>query len=359
MRSRIKKCAELIKAHNYDSFLVSNPINIRYLTGFYPNEGYLLITSEQELFYFTNFLYRDAAKKINPVTKSSSNRVKFWELIVSTHTRNIFNLLVRKIKELKLKRIAFEGESLSFLEYKTITKLLSNSKAEFLETKDFIEKIRMIKNKDEISLIRKSVQISKEAFEFVEEIFDGEMSEKDLSIEVEKFLRLKGDNEIAFSSIVASGKNTCLPHHWPRDEKIGKNFFLIDLGSKYYGYCADLTRVFFWSKMPLLFKKIYDTVQKAKELSIKKIKEGIKAKEVDKVAREFIEKKGWGKYFGHGVGHGIGLCVHEPPQLGPKSEAILKEGMVVTVEPAIYFGKRFGVRIEDMVLVKQGSSEVL
>jgi len=217
----------------------------------------------------------------------------------------------------------------------------------------------MVKDKSELTCIKKSIQISNEAFEFAEEIFNQEMSEKDLSIEIEKFLRLKGDNLIAFPAIVASGKNTVFPHHQSGDKKLSNEFFLIDLGSKYYGYCADLTRVFFGSKMPLLLRKIYDTVRKAQQESIKKIRDGAKASEIDKIAREIVDKKGWSKYFGHGLGHGVGLCVHEPPMLGPNCNEILKEGMVITVEPAIYFENKFGIRLEEMVLVKQRKGEVL
>jgi len=219
--------------------------------------------------------------------------------------------------------------------------------------------LRMIKDKKELALIKKSAQITQEAFHFINEVFDETMTEKDLTIEVEKFLRLRGDDQIAFKPIVASGKNTVFPHHLPNNKMIGKEFFLIDLGSKHCGYCADLTRVFFWGKMPLLFKKIYDTVILAQELAIKSIKDGVKASQVDKIARQIIVKKGYGKYFGHGLGHGIGLSVHEPPFLVPGNNQVLKEGMVVTVEPAIYFKDKYGIRTEEMVLVKKNKGELL
>jgi Xaa-Pro aminopeptidase len=185
------------------------------------------------------------------------------------------------------------------------------------------------------------------------------MTEKDLSIETEKFLKLQADNRLAFPPVVATGQNTALPHHIPTETKLNKNFFLIDLGSMHCGYCADLTRVFFWGKISSLFKKIYDAVRLSHDSAIDKIKAGVKANEVDKAAREIIEKKGWGKYFGHGLGHGIGLAVHELPYLNRKNEEILKEGMVVTVEPAIYIKGKFGVRIENMVLVKETKGEIL
>ena len=348
MKKRISECISKLKKLNLDAILIADPINIAYLTGFRATDGYLLLIQDERLAYFTNFLYKEAAKKI-----------KGWELIVSSNKHNIFTLIAEKIKKLDLRTLGFEAKKLPLLEYKTINGYLSAAAIDFIETKDLVEEVRMVKDKQEITYIKKSIQISKEAFEFVKEIFDPAMSEKDLSIEIERFLCLKGDGELAFPSIVASSKNTAFPHHRSGDKKLSNEIFLIDLGSKYCGYCADLTRVFFWGKMPLLLRKIYDTVRKAQELSIKKIRDGIRASEVDEVARKIIDKKGWGKYFGHGLGHGVGLCVHEPPMIGPNCNQVLKEGMVVTIEPAIYFKSKFGVRLEEMVLVKKKKGEVL
>ena len=348
MKQKIKNCASQLRQRNLNSLLVSNPINIAYLTGFFEDGGYLLLTADQELIYFTNFLYKETAKKI-----------KNCRIVVNDISGNFFKLIAEEIKRLKGKKVGFEAKNLPLLEHKTLSELLANEKIEFCQTIDLIEKMRMIKTKSEISLMTKSIQISKEAFEFAREIFNENMSEKDLSIEVERYLRLKGDNEIAFRSIVARGKNTVFPHHPPGNGKIGKEIFLIDLGSKYYGYCADLTRMFFEGKIPPLFKKIYDTVCRARDASIRKIREGVTAEEVDKAAREIIDKKGWGKYFGHGVGHGIGLSVHEPPLLRPGNNTVLKAGMVVTIEPAVYFKDSFGARVEDMVLVKKRKGEIL
>lgn len=344
---RIKKFLEKLLLTGCDSFLVSDSDNIAYLTGYKLAGSYLLITPEK-LVCFTSFLFMKEAKKI-----------KIWQVLISTDEKNVFDLIVSKSTKLKLKSIGFESKKLPFLEYKTIVDRLAGYCIEFKPVDGLIESLRIIKDKSEINLIKKSIQISKEAFNFAKEIMDSAMTEKDLSIEIEKFLKLKGDNAIAFETIVASGANTAFPHHLPGDTKLDNKFVLIDLGSKYYGYCADLTRMFFWSKMPPLLKKIHTTVKKAQELSIKKIKDGIKASIVDKAAREFIEKKGWGKYFGHGVGHGLGRAVHEAPYIGPKSHEILKEGMVVTIEPAIYLNNKFGVRIEDIVLVGAKRGEIL
>jgi len=348
VKTRISNCTKKLKKLNLDAILITDPNNIAYLTDFSTNAGYLLLTQNGELFYFTNFLYKDAAKAI-----------KNCKLHISTNSRNIFSLISDEIKKLDLSILGFEAKNLPLLEYKTLSNYLSAVAIDFVETRDLVAEIRIIKDKKEISRIKKSIQISEEAFEFAKEILDPSMSEKSLSIEIERFLRLKGDLEIAFPSIVASGKNTAFPHHIPGDKKLNNQVLLIDLGSKYCGYCADLTRIFFWGKMPTLLRKIYDTIRKAQSKSIKKISDGVRASEVDKVAREVIEKKGWGKYFGHGLGHGVGLCVHESPMIGPSCDQILKQGMVITIEPAIYLKNKFGIRLEEMVLVRKDKGEVL
>ncbi|MDP2922749.1 MAG: Xaa-Pro peptidase family protein [Candidatus Omnitrophota bacterium] len=346
MENRIKKCIAKLKTKNLDAILLSNPTNITYLNGFREAEGYLLINPDTQPTYFTNFLYKYEAQKLSYCR-------------VLTSGGNIFKLVEDEIRRLHLKNIGFEAKHLPFLEYAKFSDDLAAEGINFIKTIDFIENLRIIKSHSEVSLIKKAARITQEALTFIGEIHEKTMREKELSLEVEKFLKLKGDSQVAFPTIVASGRNSAFPHHLSGEAKLNKKFFLIDLGAKNYGYCADLTRVFFWGKMPPLFKKIYSIVHRAQELSIKKIKDGVKAKEVDLAARKFLDKKGLVKYFGHGVGHGIGLSVHEPPFLNCKNDEILKDGMVVTVEPAVYINGNFGIRIEDMVLVGNNKGEVL
>lgn len=347
MKERLKKCVEELRANNLDAIILSNPVNISYLSGFREAEGYLLVTSSGELLYFTNFIYEYEAREL-----------KIWKVIAAKG--NIFRELANTIKNLHLRNIGFEAKTVSFLEYTKIKQYLTVSAVKLCETIDFVEKIRAIKEPGEIALIRKATGISKEGFDFIREIYNKTMTEKQLGIEIEKFLRLRGSDSVAFSPIVAFGANSAFPHYRPQESKLlNKKFFLIDLGAKHCEYCADLTRMFTWGKISPFFKKVYDTVKKAQELSIKKIKDGIKVKEVDRAAREFIGKKGYAKFFGHGTGHGVGLAVHEIPFISPRSEEILKEGMVVAIEPAVYIKGKFGIRIEDMVLVKNNRSEVL
>ena len=346
MANNLSACVKEIKKEGLDGLLISNPVNIAYLTNFKNAEGYLLITAGERLVYFTSPLYAQEAKA-----------VKSWQAVISSV--NIFDDIKEISAKLKLKSVGFESKHLPFLEHKKLKDLFASCDIYLIETTDLIQSLRAIKKSWEISLIRKSTAASLEAFDFIGQIYDPRKREKDLQIEIERFLRLKADNEIAFSPIVAGGKNSCFPHHRSSSDKLNRKMCLIDLGSKHYGYCADLTRVFFWGKMHPYFKRIYNIVLKAKSLSIKKIKDGVRACDVDKAARDFIEKHGYGKCFTHGVGHGIGLSVHEPPFLNRFNTQRLKEGMVVTIEPAVYLNGKFGIRIEDMVLVRKNKAEIL
>lgn len=347
MKRRIKKCVAQLGALGLDAIVLSKPVNTSYICGFRDAEGYLLITRANELIYFTNFIYEYEAKALD-----------IWKVVIPKG--NIFKELSDTIKSLHLHRVGFEAKNISELEYSKIKQYLLGSRVELCETIDFVERIRAVKEPREISLIKKAAEISREAFDFSAEVCDRTMTEKQFNIEIEKFLRIRGCGSIAFPAVVAYGANSAMPHHVPQDSKtLTENFFLIDLGAKYYEYCADLTRVFTWGKITPFFKRIYDIVKKAQDLSIKKIRDGVTVKEVDLAARSFIEKKGFGKFFGHGTGHGVGLEVHEIPYISPRSDGVLREGMVVTIEPGIYLSKRFGIRIEDMVLVGKDKGEIL
>jgi len=272
----------------------------------------------------------------------------------------VFKFIATRIRKMGLKKVGFEAKAIPYAEHAEFKKNLENKDIDFVHTSDLIANLRMIKNAWELKLISKSVKITEEAFSFFQDFIYEGLTEKFIAIELEKFTKIKSDLELAFPPVVASGQSSAQPHYSPQDNKIRRNQpILIDLGSKYCGYCSDLTRVFFLSKMPNYLKRIIDIVKKAKQLSIDKIREGVKIKEIDKAARSYIEKKGYGKFFGHSLGHGVGLEVHELPGVNSRNEAFLEEGMVFTVEPAIYIPGKFGIREESMVLVKKRKAEIL
>ena len=346
MNKKVLSALKSIEKDGLDALLLSNPINISYLTGFRPAEGYLLISTKR-LIYFTNFIYAQEAK-----------RLKIWK--VNSAQSNIFNRVVKEAGTLNIKNIGFEEKNISYLEYKKMKELFLRKHIKFLPSYGIIEKMRSVKNRHEIALIKKAIDITSECIDFIKETANSNMTEKYLQTETERFLKLKGDDTLAFPPIIAFGKNTSIVHHISSRKKlIDSNIILIDLGARYCGYCADLTRTIFLDKMPFPVKRIYDTVRKAGELAINRVKEGIKINEIDKAARNFIDKKGFGKYFGHGLGHGVGMSVHEEPYLNPVNSGILKNGMVITIEPAIYLPSKFGIRIEDMILVRRNGAEVL
>jgi Xaa-Pro aminopeptidase len=344
--TRIKHLISVLSKERLDGILISNPTNVIYLTGVDYCEGYLLITRRDGVFFFSSPLYQYDA-----------HRYENWKVILTPN--NTFLTIAKIIKALGLKRVGFEAKYLPLLEYRKINQYLMAKHISFETTIDLIEKLRMIKDSKEIAAMRQAHAITKETLEYTSEIVRANMSEKELNIEIQHYMKLKADARLAFDPIVASGKNSASPHHISGSKKLNQNIVLIDLGARCYGYCADLTRVLFWGKMPVLFKRIYDIVKKAQELSIKKIRDGVTAASVDKAARSFIDKKGYGKQFIHGTGHGLGLKVHEPPYINATNETVLKEGMIVTIEPGIYINNKFGIRIEDMVLVTKKGAQVL
>ena len=199
-----------------------------------------------------------------------------------------------------------------------------------------------------------------DALRYIREFLSCGRSELEIAAELERFIRYHGAQSASFDIIVASGINSSYPHHLtsPKKLKSGESL-VIDMGVNYRGYKSDLTRVFFLGKITLLVRRIYDIVRNAQQKAIARIKPGSSIREVDEAARSYIAQKGYGRYFGHNLGHGIGLEVHEAPKISSRQEGRLKEGMVFTIEPGIYLPGKFGIRIEDLVLVTKKGCEVL
>lgn len=332
-----------------DALFISSLSNIFYLTGLKNIEGYLVISQNNRIL-FTDFRYLLLCKEL----------CKNIEIEVLLLDSDRFNFIAGTLAKKSFKKVGFEEKSINYKEYYTFQNSFKKSKVKFLPTQDVVENFRKLKDSSEVTLIKKAAAFTQKAFLYLEELIYQGLTEKFVAVEAEKFLKLKADLEIAFPAIVAAGKSAAYPHHSPDDTKLRAHQpILIDLGSKYCGYCSDLTRVFFLSKMPLHLKKILDIIKKAQDLSISKIRGGIKISEVDKAARDYIDKKGYSKFFGHGLGHGVGIDVHELPFINSKNQDRLQEGMVITIEPGIYLPGKFGIREENMVLVKSTGAEVL
>ncbi len=344
---RIAKLTSALKNKGIDGILISSESDITYLTGEQGIEGYLFVSIDNNPILFTDFRYYLQAKQIPQIS-------------LRIYSSGIFDYIAKNIKRTGAKNICLQARSLPLAEYNIFKEKFTEYKISLNVSEDPLPNIRAVKDKTEIAKIKKAVEITLEAFKFARDILYPGISEKRLSIEIERFLKLKGDNAIAFNIITAAGKNSALPHYSPQEAKIVSNKpLLIDMGAKYQGYCADLTRVLFSDKMPSIFAKIFNVVKTARVKAIEKIKPGVRIKDIDLTARNYIEKCGYGKYFGHSLGHGVGLNVHEKPFINKNNDSIILENMVFTVEPGIYIPSKFGIRYESVIRVTAKGCEVL
>jgi Xaa-Pro aminopeptidase/Xaa-Pro dipeptidase len=223
-----------------------------------------------------------------------------------------------------------------------------------------VESLREIKDRVEIDLIRQSAKIAVKGFHYVHQNVRPGMTEREIQARLEHYTKTIGSEKPAFDIIVAAGPRASMPHCQSNETKVKSgNLVLLDMGVVYEGYHSDLTRPIFLGKMTPLHREIHSLVWEAQRAGIKKAGPGVPASEVDAACRELIAKRGYGDKFGHGTGHGVGLEIHEAPTVSGRSETILKPGMVITVEPGIYLPGKFGVRIEDMVLITDKGHEVL
>jgi Xaa-Pro aminopeptidase len=346
LQRRLKDICKSIRDSNLDSLLISNQANIAYLTGGVSNEAYLLLTP-QENFYITDFRYIEEAKQ------------NIKNFTIQKINGSLFNLISRLCQKTKTKYFGFEAKFLSFGEYEKLKEKLG-AKIKFIPTYDLVEFYRQIKSEKEIEYLKTATKITTAALRLAKRIIRPGMKEYDLAVRLKRFILDAGANSFSFDIIVASGPNSAFPHH-VTTKRITKNNepILIDMGVDFQGYKSDLTRVFFLGKMTPIFRRIYHIVQRAQAETIRQIKPGVSISKIDNLARQYINRRGYGCYFGHNLGHGIGLQIHEEPHISSKNKNPLMPGMVFTIEPAIYLNGRFGIRLEDMVLVTQKGAEVL
>lgn len=338
---RLKRLHTILKNNHLNGFLVSKQANISYLTGFPSSDSYLIITPDKNYFITDSRYYQQARSKLKSIRVKLSGKSVF---------RTIADLAVGS----GIRRLGFEARSLEFAQYRQIKKFLKT--ARFVATDNLIDEQRKIKEREELTKIKKAVDIAVQALRYAGRIIRPGLKEIEVAAQLERFVRYKGARATSFETIVASGKNSAFAHHITSDRKLKKGESLfIDIGVNCEGYKSDLTRAFFLGKIPSKIREIYDIVRQAQHLAIEKIKPGIKIREIDRSARQHIAKFGYGGFFGHNLGHGLGLEVHEEPCISPDNETIVQEGMVFTVEPAIYLPGKFGIRIEDdIVVTKQG-----
>ncbi len=331
--------------NNIDGLLVSKVENRRYLTGFTGSAGMALITPDSKLLV-TDFRYTEQAEK------------QTEEFEVVRQGDKITDTLSDLLKREDIKRLGVESAHISHHQYEEWTEKLSP--VELVSLLDMIEPLRLKKESEEIEKIRKAAQIADEAFAHILGLLKDGAVELEIAAELEYFMKRKGASKASFDTIVASGHRSSLPHGVASDKvmKAGEAV-TIDMGAIHDGYCSDMTRTVFLEEVDDKQREIYNIVLEAQLLALKEVRVGKSCVELDKVARDIINERGYKDNFGHGLGHGVGLEVHEGPRVSSQSKDVLEAGMIITIEPGIYIPDWGGTRIEDLVLVTEEGCEIL
>ena len=347
MEKRTEKLMKLLNELNVDGIFLTDLYNLRYFTGFTGTTGVALATKKGNFFY-SDFRYRSQAE-----AQVSKMGFEFREV-----SRGSLKFVGEHAEKLGLKKIGFEDNNVTFAMYQKLKEVF---KAELVPVGEKIMYERMIKSDEEILMIKKAIEISDIAFSEALKVIKEGVSEREISAYMEYIQKKNGAEDKSFETILASGVRSAMPHGVASNKKIQKEEFItMDFGAYYNGYVSDMTRtVYYGNNITERHKEIYNLVLEAQILGINTIKEGMMSDDVDKVVRNFLTEKGYGEYFGHGLGHGIGVEIHEFPYLSSASHIELKENMVVTSEPGLYFDGWGGVRIEDDVVVKKDGREVL
>ncbi len=340
-----------LKKRSLTGIMVFQPENRRYLSGFKPTDPQLnessgfLIIGEGQAILGTDPRFEGEAQK---------QAKGFYPFIYRRGLEASWPEIEGRIK--KFSRLAFEGQSVTFHTHRRLKKLLRsrNGSISFRPTYQMVEELRARKEKREIEAITRSLKITEEVFSVIKKALRPGKTEKEIAWDLKKMIHQKGGEDLAFEPIVASGPNAALPHAEPSEREIRQGEpILFDFGSKWKGYCSDLSRTVFLGPPNDRFKEVYRLVRQAQLQAEKGMRAGLTTVEADALARSVIEKGGYGKFFKHSLGHGVGLATHELPSIGPVKAAPLYPGMVVTVEPGIYLPGWGGVRLEDMVVIQK------
>lgn len=347
--NRIEALRQVLQQEELGAMLVSSDENRRYMSGFTGSAGYLLV-SQSDAVLATDFRYVEQAEGQAPEFRIERITGGGW--------------LPGLAKEVGAGRIGFESEDVTVARHVAMEKSISESdvvgEVSLVATTDLLERMRGTKDQGEIELLTQAIKITDEALDEVEPSVKPGVTEGEIAWELEKAMRERGAEAMAFDIIVGAGPNGALPHHRADSTVIREgDAVVIDMGAQYEGYCADLTRTVLVGEPDETFWKVYNTVLEAQLAAEEQITAGMTGTEADAIARDLIAEAGYEENFGHSLGHGVGLAVHEYPVLGTKSEDVLEDGMVFTVEPGIYLSGWGGVRIEDVVVLENGRPRVV
>ena len=351
----VARVRRILCRRNLDGILISQPENRRYLSGYTAldhgieeSSGFLLIPAKGCPYLLTDSRFTLQAAEEAP------------QFIIRQYKKGLFDELKSLGGELGIRSLAFESNYILYASYKRLRIVAKEAGIRLRATSGFVEGLREVKDERELDLIRQSSRLNEKVFQQVYQGIRIGQTEREIALTIESTMRQMGAERPSFDTIVAFGTNAAKPHAVPSDRtlKAGETV-LVDMGLVYKGYCSDLSRTFVLGQPDELYLKRHQLVRQAQLAGIARIRAGATGKEVDAAARQVLADGGYAEAFGHGLGHGVGLAVHESPRLSPLGEKKLRVGMVVTVEPGLYLADWGGIRLENMVVVQKNGSEVL
>jgi Xaa-Pro aminopeptidase len=327
-----------------EALLVTNPMNVRYLTGFTGSNGQLLLTKDSV--FFTDGRYiTQSAQQVTDIDRQ-----------IYTQGSKLTDLLAKALADRGLTRLGVEASHVTLATMQRLRDGLSG--IDLVETTDVVEGVRVIKDDKEIDATRRAQRVTEEAQIAALQAWTSGL-ETDLAMDLERRIRERTDG-LSFDIIVASGAHAALPHAEPRREPVEiDDLVLIDIGSRTDGYCSDMTRTYLGPNASAEMRKVHETVLAALEAGCAAVKPGARCVDIDKACRDLLSEAGYGEYFTHSTGHGVGLDIHESPAFSPSSDDVLAPGMIVTIEPGVYLPGVGGVRIEDLLVVTEDGAENL
>ncbi|MDU0199829.1 MULTISPECIES: Xaa-Pro peptidase family protein [Paenibacillus] len=342
---RIERLRKVMQEQNLPAVLITNAYNRTYVSGFTGSSGYVLITLDRAIL-LTDFRYMTQAPQ----------QAKLFEVV--EHQAKVMETVKGLLNQQGITQLGFEQGDVSYGDFLSYQAALPG--IELLPTAKLVEGIRMVKDDVELQVMQEAADLADQTFSHILSYIKPGVKELDIALEIEMFIRKNGGTSTSFETIVASGERSALPHGKASDRVLQINEFVkLDFGAYYKGYCSDITRTVMLGKPTDKHKEIYDIVLEAQLNCLANLKPGIAGREGDAYARDVIVKHGYGEYFGHGTGHGLGMEVHESPRLSKTEDTILTPGMVVTVEPGIYLPGFGGVRIEDDAVITDTGIKIL
>jgi Xaa-Pro aminopeptidase len=354
--NRLDRLRERLASHKLDALFVSSPetasaINRRYLSGFTGTSAFLLITKAGAVIA-TDFRYYEQAQQ-------QAKGFRLYKTVGPTE-----QWLAGLFDGLGGKRVAFEAAQVSYQGWRTMRKVVQDlpekKRPKLVATTNLVEGLRVFKDAEELAALQAAIDLGDAAFAHVAERVEPGWTELQVAWEIEKYIREHGGEGVSFDTLVGAGERGSMPHCAPTERKLKKGEgVVIDMGVKLDGYMSDLTRTIFLGKPSDKFKRVYDIVLAAQQTAQELVEEGMTGEQAHLLAAKVIGEAGHGDDFGHGLGHGLGLQVHEAPRLGKTSKDVLKDGMVFTIEPGIYLPGWGGVRIEDVVVLEEGKARVM